>query len=502
MPSGGVTVSLNLINDAWIPVRRANGERVLIAPWQMADATLAFPDWPRADLNIACLELLIGLVFLADPPRDLENWQDRQAPDPERLQAQLAPFAPAFNLLGDGPRFMQDLEAFEHGNNDPNPPDMLFIDSAGGQTISNNADLTVKRRRYAAIDTPLAAMALFALQAHAPSGGAGNRTSMRGGGPLVTLVDPGAGLWALVWANAPYGQPASSDDLPWTQPARTSEKGQQRFPQDAHPVEALFGMPRRLRLVAHEDRITGVVQRPYGANYAGWEHPLTPHYRLKPGSELLPRHPRAGHFSYRNWIGITVQRPSEIDTARRAKAIEQWNARCNVKASALVAGWAMDNMKPRDFLFARAPLIELSDEALERMEALVEAADKLSAALRQALGVVLAEGEGREAAREDFYTRTQGPFEARLAQIQAEGADWAAISSGWIQDLKAAALKLFDAAALPGLPDRDIREQQDILTARSQLTASFAGYGKLGREAYVALGLAVPEQGKKKGKAA
>ena len=66
--------------------------------------------WPRADLNIACLELLIGLVYLADPPADVEDWDRRSAPDPARLREKLAAFAPAFNLLGEGPLFLQDLE--------------------------------------------------------------------------------------------------------------------------------------------------------------------------------------------------------------------------------------------------------------------------------------------------------------------------------------------------------------------------------------------------------
>ena len=128
---------LNLVDDCWIPVRRKDGSRAVIAPWQMADSTLEFPDWPRPDLNIACLELLIGLVFLADPPGGAEDWEGRQPPDPDRLKERLAPFAPAFDLLGDGPRFLQDMEAFEGKEKDPNPADMLFIDSASGQTLRN-----------------------------------------------------------------------------------------------------------------------------------------------------------------------------------------------------------------------------------------------------------------------------------------------------------------------------------------------------------------------------
>lgn len=485
-------------------MRRKDGERVVIAPWQIADEALAFPDWPRADLNIACLELLIGLVFLADPPRDEEDWQNRQVPDPERLRIRLAPFAPAFNLLGDGPRFMQDLEAFEGKADDANAPDMLFIDSAGGQTARNNADLMVKRDRYPRIGLPLAAMALFTLQAHAPSGGAGNRTSMRGGGPMVTLVEPGGGLWPIIWANVPDGQAAEAQSLPWMRSARTSEKGQFVFPHEEHPVQALFGTPRRLRLIADGAGVIGVAQKPYGANYSGWVHPLTPYYRVKPGAELLPRHPRAGPFGYRNWLGIVAGRPSgHDDTANRASVVELWQARDGRRVDILVAGWAMDNMKPRDFVFSRAPLITLDDTAAQRMEALVEAADKLGAALRGALGTVLAEGEAREAAREDFYIRTQPQFEARLDALQSASHDWPVIAKDWLADLERTAHSIFDAFALPGLADREVNEQAKIIAAKKGLSLAFKGYGKLGREAYDALDLLVPEQGgtKKKGKA-
>jgi len=73
-------------------------------------------------------------------------------------------------------------------------------------------------------------MALFTFQAHSRSRGAGNRTSMRGGGPMVTLVDPGGGLWPLVWGNVPEGRPGALRDLPWMRPTRTSEKGEQVLP--------------------------------------------------------------------------------------------------------------------------------------------------------------------------------------------------------------------------------------------------------------------------------
>ena len=103
-------MTLNLIEDPWIAVRLRDGSRHTIAPWQMAEPEVVAPDWSRPDFDIACLELLIGLVYLADPPADVSDWKRRKAPDPARLRERLAAFAPAFNLLGDGPRFLQDFE--------------------------------------------------------------------------------------------------------------------------------------------------------------------------------------------------------------------------------------------------------------------------------------------------------------------------------------------------------------------------------------------------------
>src|SRR5690606_20723140 len=119
----------------------------------------------------------------------------------------------------------------------------------------------VHRGRYDSLDLPLAAMTLYTFQAFAPAGGAGNRTSMRGGGPLVTLVGPFETLWQTVWANMPQGLPAHIDELPWMRPTRLSSMGDLTYPPEGKvfSVEAFFGMPRRLRLVVAEDHVTGVI---------------------------------------------------------------------------------------------------------------------------------------------------------------------------------------------------------------------------------------------------
>lgn len=481
---------LNLISDPWIPVRRSDDGPRVIRPDQIAEVGVVFPDWPRADLNIACLELLIGLVFLADPPANSPDWQARK-PDAQRLRERLAPLAPAFNLMGDGPRFLQDFAWLE---GDPNPADMLFIDSAGGNTARNNADLMVRRNRYPALELPLAAMALYTLQAHAPLGGAGNRTSMRGGGPMVTLVDPGRGtLWDLVWANVPDGQPAGPEVLPWMRPTRTSEaKGSEVYPDTGHPAEAFFGMPRRLRLVGG-DQITGVIQKPYGVNYAGWEHALTPHYRQKEGSELLPVHPRAGAFGYRNWLGVVMDMPGDQgDLRRRAKALDGYERRVlprdRAGTSVIVAGWAMDNMKPRDFTWSRQPLLPFETDAGLTLVAMIQSAEAFGSALRGALKVVVGEGSALDVLREEFFVTTQTSFEEGVGDLLA-GTPPADTAARWLHAMERAVFAIFDREALSGLDQKRPEAMQEIIMAREGLRASFAGWNKLGRDAYLKLGL-------------
>ena len=487
---------LNLISDPWIPVLRRSGCDT-IRPYQIAEPDVLRPDWPRPDLNLACYELLIGLVYLAHPP----NGSDDRAnpPDAAMLRAAMKPLATAFNLLGDGPRFLQDLEPLE-GNG--NPPEMLFIDSAKDNAVKNNADLMVRRGRYEVLPLPLAAMALYTLQAFAPAGGAGNRTSMRGGGPMVTLVKPEAeGLWPLVWANVPRGEPLELDNLealPWMRPTETSrpvnKKSRVTVPGSSSPSkpapEVFFGQPRRLRLVARDDAVTQVIQKPWGTNYSGWRHPLTPYY--KKDTEILPRHPKPGSFGYRNWRGVILQSESGL----RPWTLEQFlrdieGARCSL----IVAGWAMKNMHPRDFLWSEQPVFHLSEEDGSHAEALVEAAEQAGFAVAACVGDGAGDGGVQsgagQRAREAFFTETQGAFEEMLASMSAGRPSEA---GEWIKVLRAAALPIFDKEVIPGLSDLGETRREEAIRARSKLIAAFKGRPPFGKKIFDPLGLESPSR--------
>ena len=448
---------LNLIKDPWIPAIRDNGS-IRIRPDQIADPGVTRPNWPRADLNLACLELLIGLLFLADPPLDDGDWHERyDTPDPERLRAALEPFAPHFELTGAGPRFLQDRECFEAGTKktEVNPPDMLFIDSAGQSTREKNADLMVKRSRYPVLPLPLAAMALYTLQAFAPSGGSGNRTSMRGGGPMVTLVQPLDSepyvLWRLVWSNVPEGAPLSADRaseaLPWLRATRTSPNDEIVTPDMSHPAEAFFGMPRRLRLLLQEETLTGVVQKKHGTNYAHWPHPLSPRYCKKPGEELLPVHPKPGKESYRNWLGLTFGQGNGTQVG--AASVRRFHGLTNAPAAEVLAGgWAMSNMKPMDFDLHVYPTFRLGENAELRAGALVEAANsawqELKKGLKKATGVKV---QAFEPVREAFFASTESDFVDAMKAVAAGGGG--EVEQDWLSTLRRAVLSLFDQQTVP-----------------------------------------------------
>src|SRR5690606_18185851 len=188
--------------------------------------------------------------------------------------------------------------------------------------------------RYSGLCLPAAAMALYAMQAFAPAGGAGIRTSMRGGGSLTALVIPQPNddgrplpLWHKLWANvaprtAQMPPPEAvfawlRGDLALGKGAGGAEvhQGQPPFDEHLHPF---FGMPRRMSLMIKDEPglcsmtglegplVTGFVQKPYGLNYGAWRHPLTTYRRQKAGETPYSLKPKSGRFGYRDWVAVTM----------------------------------------------------------------------------------------------------------------------------------------------------------------------------------------------------
>ncbi len=483
---------LNLILDPWIPVVRRKGPDV-IRPDQMAEPDIIRLAWPRPDLNLACHELLIGLVYLSCPPINLDARRIR--PDPHSLRSALLPLATAFNLMGSGPRFLQDWEPLEDQAepSDRLSPDALFIDSAGKNTQKRNADLLVRRDRYNRLPPPLAAIALYTLQAFAPSGGKGFRTSMRGGGPMVTLVCPDEpGLWPMIWANVPEGQaltPERLKQLPWMKPCQTSEQNQVKIPNPDTPIdpEVFFGQPRRLRLIAEADSITGVIQKNYGINYSGWKHYLTPYRHAE--DQTLPVHPKSGTFAYKDWRGIILKSEQKL----RPENLERYlQASDGAKFDLIVSGWVMENAKPRDFVWSKQPVFQLSPKAEDHACEMVESAEQASFALTSfcnGIGGGQTNTHRKQEISDAFFKLTQRTFEYKIMDLSR---DTPFTPTEWLQTMRHVALMLFDSVVIPGLSELKGEHREKAVMARKNLRKAFYGYGTFGKKIYGALGLELP----------
>jgi CRISPR system Cascade subunit CasA len=199
---------MNLIHDAWIPIRRKHGEATRIAPWEVttrySDAPIVALTAPRPDFNGALIQFLIGLLQTTcapDSPRTWRAWL-RDPPSPEELHAKLHPVAYAFELDSDDKRFMQDAELKSAGVKEATPIGALLIDIPGENTMQRNTDHFIKRGGVEKLCSVCTATTLFTLQTNAPAGGQGHRTGLRGGGPLTPLI-MGDTLWQTIWLNVP-----------------------------------------------------------------------------------------------------------------------------------------------------------------------------------------------------------------------------------------------------------------------------------------------------------
>lgn len=345
---------------------------------------------------------------------------------------------------------------------------------------------------------------------------------------MVTLVAPGKAetLWHLLWANVLVGEAPAPEDLPrvfpWLAPTITSEGATVVVPEgNAHPLQCWWGMPRRIRLdfaasatpmpcgltgAPDAVRVTGWRQRPRGPNYAAWggRHPLTPHYQLKPGSEVLPLHPQPGGIGYRHWLGLVTEgdgglrTPAAVVTAWRRTGRRATDLSPHTRL--LAAGYDMDNMKARGFVESEMPLPGASDpEAQDELaRALVRSADLVAGALRNAVrqalfsagATVKLDAELLASQRERLWERTEPAFFAALLH-QGEEPE-ADAKTRWLRLLREVALSLFDEAA-PLRPETSMASAAPrIAAARRRLLFALTGFGKDGAALFGILGLPLP----------
>lgn len=394
-------MAYNLIEEKWIPVLRKDGTRVHIAPWEITDRLQENPiqqlDALRHDFNGSLVQILIGLAQTTISVSSDKEWKKMllNPPSPDQLHSFFRKAASAFNLNGDSGRFMQDFDNDLSGAEVT--IDSLLPDTPGEKTIAENADIFIKRGMVENICLPCCAVALFSNQAYASSGGVGYRTSLRGGGPLTTVIQ-GNTLWETIWLNVlteedfePLGNPEKydfPDIFPWMAPTRSSINGETTLPEDCSAKQMFWGMPRRLRLDTDlvkkgtcdlcGDSGVRVIQKctrlNYGTNYAGdWQHVLTPYYEKKDGKKY-PVHVHPEGIGYQHWMGIVQgngenQYPALVVSRflERLPELDLTGVSQNV-ASIWCFGYSFDKAKVHGWYESRMPIVMVSPELRSQYE--------------------------------------------------------------------------------------------------------------------------------------
>ncbi|WP_425219733.1 type I-E CRISPR-associated protein Cse1/CasA [Ralstonia solanacearum] len=498
---------MNLLTTPWLTVLRQDGSEDIIAANAMTSGSppvdlLAV----RPDFRGALYQFLIGLLQTAYAPADQDEWRERwhQPPDLAALKAAFAPYLDAFELAGKGPAFMQDFDLPEAEQTEVAA---LLIDAPGGKTVRDNLDHFVHRGVVEALCPICAATALFTLQINAPSGGVGHRVSVRGGGPLTTLLlptDPAATLWQKLWLNV---MPADAlayppvkqrgDVLPWTVPTRTSDaRGVgDTTPESVHALQAYWSMPRRIRLdwseadgaccdlcgAASDTLVRHYRTRNYGTNYTGaWLHPLTP-YSLDPKGANPPLSIKGqrGGVGYRHWLGLVLGNDDHQPDA--AQVVRHFQARVRLPGVRLWCfGYDMDNMKARCWYDATLPVHAVAREQQMGLAVAVKAwldvakevADLLHKWVRAAWFERPGDAGPAPSVPQSFWQQSEPAFYTLLDQVaKVELSDEAALAPlhrDWLRASHGLALRLFDdwvlAAPIEGM------NIERVVTARSGLS--------------------------------
>lgn len=512
---------MSLLSEPWMPVRDRSGGRRWISPAQLADPDIVAFDADRADFNGALTQFAIGLLTTFAPLSNERDWQGWFAnpPAPYTLQSWWSSHEAVFVFDGDGARFMQDRTLSAK-------PEFsisgLLIDSPGENTIKINRDHFVKRGRIEHLCPQCAVTALFALQINAPSGGAGHRTGLRGGGPLTTLLtcEPPRSLWHDLWLNvmeppqrdAHGGDPRKSAPhftFPWLEPigAIQPEQGQ-TSPIQVHPMHIHWAMPRRIRLdfehvsegdcdICHRQSqrlLSQYTTAPHGLNYEGpWDHVLSPYY--KKGEDWIPFHPQPGGIGYRHWLPWLVGSMDEKSPRRPARVVTHFHAtrrarQTGVKPSLWAFGYDMKKFEARCWYESRLPTYDieaLSEHEIGLLQSILQSflagAEYSVEELRDKIKAAWFGGEARgdySAVDAAFWSRTERPFYELLPQlleaIRAGASDDALISltEAWLRVLQVSCKALFEDVFV-GAGQVDRSDPRRVATAHKTLLATLHG---------------------------
>jgi CRISPR system Cascade subunit CasA len=512
---------MNLLEDSWLPMQLADGSQQSLPLSQIFDKQIIDFALPRQDFQGAAYQFTIGVLQTLFAPTDKEEWIDRyeQPPSQVSLQQALAKGAHAFNMLGDGPLFMQDFDELSGANS--TPVSALLIESPGAQSIKHNTDHFIKRGLVPTMSLQMAALALFTLQINAPAGGSGHRVGLRGGGPMTTLVlpsEPTSSLWQKLWLNVisrdefNYIDPDLQDKsvFPWLGKTYISKvKGTEIYSHQIHELHSYWAMPRRIRLnVEKKPGKCAISGQPceylvrtfrtlnYGNNYAGnWSpHPFTP-YRFnpkKPNEQDLSVKGQPNGINYNQWHKLTFT--SEAEGQICARVVTHFNQLLNYflqdELQNQLRLWAfaydMDQMKARGYYSKEMPFFLVPgwrrEAFFHRIRELQQLANEILWQTRSQIKSAWFNKPGEVKGDMSFidlsfWQRTESVFFTAVAQLASMTQEQDSLvfseAQQWLSRMQQITLALFDEQVLSTQPTQ--REMRRCVTARRQLTGWIYG---------------------------
>lgn len=545
---------MNLINDKWIPIRRADGSTGKIEPGEITEnihddkKKIIAVASPRPDFDGALTQFLIGLLQTACTPETEDAWWDWQEnpASPDVLRSCFAPYEKAFNLHENEtatvkkPNFKIFLQEMVTGDKKAksHPVSYLLIEASTDNALRTNTDHFQKRPKVKeSMCEECAAAALYTLQTFAPSGGGGGKgkaTSLRGGGPLSTIV-LGNNLWETVWLNVIAGsdfstRQCSEKTFPWlniehfisgTIQVKTIHS------QGMNPEHVFWGMPRRIQLdfstfdnpkscsicgsqnnfmcqgffdltggLTYQDK-QGSTKKP------SWINPLHPISPYSLGEDNIPSAVHQhGRIAYRYWLGF-VENVTEGNTQRKpARVVEQFRNIVGKDGEIWAFGFDMDNAKARCWYDSRMPILIITAEQKEIFrgyaEQLIQSANWFADNLRKKIKKALfgdTETKGKLTfIKALFWHQTENIFYETLQQLRDSlliNQSALEIKLHWRSKLSQEALTIFDEHSQAG--DFDAVDPGRIANARNELYSIL--YGKKVKEI---LGLPIEKTKKKK----
>lgn len=519
---------MNLITTGWLQGVSSKGDCAAISPMDITGNWIDIAE-PRPDFRGAIYQFLIGLLQLSMAPEDEDEWRElyQELPSRDDLAKAFSPYQNAFELEADGPAFMQDLLLLNTGGLTlkKNSVRSLLIDAGSRSNLHFN-----KHHEDFALCEICFAKALFTLQINSPAGGSGTRTSLRGGGPLTTLVVPVDGnpempstLWQKLWLNVLPKEALNDsysdikkigDVLPWMVATRTSDgsDGVETTPESVHPLQAYWSMPRRIRIDTSSidghgncsicaakgvRTIRHYLTRHGGTNYTGnWLHPLTP-YSLDPEGQKPPisSKGRQAGKGYRDWLGLVLGNDDhQPDAARVVRYFTENRSRKERRKGCRLwcFGYEMSNMDALCWHDSTLPIheVDISRRAtfIGRVKNVLDSADAMSNELHdQVKSAWFKKPRGPEPAVFDsFWEETEPLFYKALNGLSdlygsvsvqggakdeaAEAGKLADVYKAWLNGTRRVTLQLFDYWVLSApIEEQDMRR---VIEARANLGRS------------------------------